>query len=235
MGETKPGPEFADTSGDKVSVFVEVGRGGERIDLATAAESFEIEALSSINLGKHAPNFDTIARGQFFEPVQQRRQLLDQAALRQVALFWRERFFQLRGGLVPARSLDGSRELLKALQSASDGQLRRVSNRIGRARKQVGERQRIAEGRRKNSQRQIERTRHGTKNRSPKILAFGKSAHGPTLRTSMTSALPMRSCPATCTCWASGVIGAKRALARHSSIWRTAIASIATGSLLARM
>ena len=41
------------------------------------------------------------------------------------------------------------------------------------------------------------------------MVSLARHFHGPTFRTSITSAFPIFNCPAACTCCASGVIGAK--------------------------
>ena len=56
MPETKARPEFADTTGNQISVFLEIGSGTQRADLLRIIETLQVEHLATRNFFEHKAN-----------------------------------------------------------------------------------------------------------------------------------------------------------------------------------
>ena len=74
--ETEARPKFSDTSGDKVSVLVEIGRGGKRLHVR-AAESLKVERLPSIDFLQNSAHLASVALFQGIEPGERSGQRID--------------------------------------------------------------------------------------------------------------------------------------------------------------
>src|SRR5436190_21521740 len=56
MPETESRPEFTDTTGNEICVFIEIGGGAKRANFLRITEALEIEHLPARNLLKHDAN-----------------------------------------------------------------------------------------------------------------------------------------------------------------------------------
>src|SRR5437667_5642380 len=91
MPKAKLCPEFPDTTGHQIRVFIQVGGGGERANFGRITEALQVELLAMCDFLEHSANVVPISRLQLLEPLQTMRQQVEKRSLVRIFLQGRER------------------------------------------------------------------------------------------------------------------------------------------------
>ena len=91
MPKAKPRPEFPDTTGHQIRVFIQIGGGGERANFGWITEALQVERLALCDFREHAANVVPISPIQLLEPFQTMRQRFEKRSLGRILLQRRER------------------------------------------------------------------------------------------------------------------------------------------------
>ena len=68
VAETDSGPEFTDTTGHQIRIFIEIGSGAKRANFRRLAKALEIEHLPARNLFEHDANIIAVCMLHLIEP-----------------------------------------------------------------------------------------------------------------------------------------------------------------------
>src|SRR5205807_8592444 len=74
MPKAKLCPEFPDTTGHQIRVFIQIGDGGERVNFGRITEVLQVERLALCDFLEHSANVVPISRIQLLEPFKTMRQ-----------------------------------------------------------------------------------------------------------------------------------------------------------------